>query len=60
MPERTCQVRVAGLAPELGEQELLGDRRLAAHRIRTVLVGRFGGQHALLEFLRHLRAYGWR
>lgn len=58
MPERTYQVRVAGLAPELGDQDGLGDRHLAAHRIRTVLVGRFGGQHALLEFLRHLRAYG--
>ena len=57
MPDRTYQVRVAGLAPDLRQQDV-GDHHLSAQRIRTVLVGRFGGQHALLEFLRHLRAYG--
>jgi len=58
MPERTYQVRVAGLAPDLGAQDDGGDPHLSARRIRTVLVARFGGQHALHDFLRDLRTYG--
>lgn len=58
VPERTYQVRVAGLIRDTDPRTQLEEQDGSAHRIRTVLVGRFGGQHALWVFLRQLRTYG--
>ena len=55
---RSYLLRVAGLVtPELLHDRLT-ELGLTAHQVRTVLVGRFSGQHALLELLRALRLRG--
>ena len=58
MPERNYQVRVAGLLQLEELQSQLQELNLTPHQVRTVLVARFAGQHALHEFLRELRGYG--
>jgi hypothetical protein len=58
VPERTYQVRVAGLLGLHDLQSRLHELDLSGHQVRTVLVGRFSGQHALLGFLREIRAHG--
>ncbi len=56
--DRSYLLRLAGLVPPELLQDRLVELGLTAHHVRTVLVGRFSGQHALLELLRALRVYG--
>jgi hypothetical protein len=56
--QRSYLLRVAGLVPPEVLQDRLTELGLAAHQVRTVLIGRFSGQHALLELLRTLRGRG--
>jgi hypothetical protein len=56
--ERVYKVRVAGLVPLEELREELGDFEIDAHRLRTVLIGRFADRAALATFLRQLRDRG--
>ena len=56
--ERVYKVRVAGLVPLEELREELSDFEIEAHRLRTVLSGRFGDRAALTAFLRELREHG--
>ena len=56
--QRSYLLRVAGLVDSDLLHDRLGELGLTAHQVRTVLVGRFSGQHALLELLRALRVQG--
>lgn len=58
MPERNYQVRIAGLLRLEELQDRFQELPLTPHQVRTVLVARFDGPHALHEFLRELRGYG--
>jgi hypothetical protein len=56
--ERVYKVRVAGLVPLEELREELSGFEIDAHRLRTVLIGRFADRAALATFLRQLRDRG--
>ena len=56
--ERVYKVRVAGLVPLDELREELSEFEIDAHRLRTVLIGRFADRAALAAFLRQLRDRG--
>jgi hypothetical protein len=56
--ERVYKVRVAGLVPLEELREELSEFSIDAHRLRTVLIGRFADRAALAAFLRQLRDRG--
>jgi hypothetical protein len=56
--ERVYKVRVAGLVPLEELREELSEFAIDAHRLRTVLIGRFADRAALAAFLRQLRDRG--
>ncbi|HET6561029.1 MAG TPA: hypothetical protein VFG72_04085 [Marmoricola sp.] len=56
--ERVYKVRVAGLVPLDELREELEEFQVDAHRLRTVLIGRFADRAALAAFLRQLRDRG--
>jgi hypothetical protein len=56
--ERVYKVRVAGLVPLDELREELEEFEIDAHRLRTVLIGRFADRAALTAFLRQLRDRG--
>jgi hypothetical protein len=56
--ERVYKVRVAGLVPLEELREELSEFEVDAHRLRTVLIGRFADRAALATFLRQLRDRG--
>jgi hypothetical protein len=56
--ERVYKVRVAGLVPLEELRDELSEFEIDAHRLRTVLIGRFADRAALAAFLRQLRDRG--